>query len=69
MSDGGKGDSPRPYSVSQEQFASNWDLIFAKKKADEILRAGVTNSKSSDNMLLADDIQFEGSVRDSEQGG
>lgn len=32
MSDGGKGSSPRPYSVSQEQFANNWDAIFGKKK-------------------------------------
>jgi len=27
----GKGSSPRPYSVSQEQFANNYDLIFGKK--------------------------------------
>lgn len=32
MSDGGKGSSPRPYSVDQETFASNWDRIFGKKK-------------------------------------
>lgn len=25
-----KGSSPRPYSVSQSQFASNWDSIFKK---------------------------------------
>lgn len=25
-----KGSSPRPYSVSQSQFASNWDTIFKK---------------------------------------
>ncbi len=31
MSDGGKGDSPRPYSVSQEVFDNNWDRIFGKK--------------------------------------
>lgn len=31
MSDGGKGSSPRPFSVSQEQFANNWDKIFGKK--------------------------------------
>ena len=31
MSHGGKGDSPRPYSVTQEEFASNWDRIFGKK--------------------------------------
>jgi len=28
MSDGGKGSSPRPLSVSQEQFADNWNRIF-----------------------------------------
>ncbi len=27
----GKGSSPRPYSVSQNQFASNWDAIFKKE--------------------------------------
>ena len=32
MSDGGKGSSPRPYSVSQDKFASNWDAIFGKDK-------------------------------------
>ena len=26
-----KGSSPRPYSVSQEQFANNYDAIFGKK--------------------------------------
>lgn len=32
MSDGGKGSSPRPFSVSQEQFSNNWDNIFSKNK-------------------------------------
>jgi hypothetical protein len=31
MSDGGKGSSPRPYSVDRQTFGSNWDLIFGKK--------------------------------------
>lgn len=30
----GKGDTPRPLSVPQETFASNWDLIFKKPKAE-----------------------------------
>ena len=30
----GKGDTPRPFSVDQETFASNWDLIFKKPKAE-----------------------------------
>ncbi len=25
-----KGSSPRPYSISQQQFADNWDKIFKK---------------------------------------
>jgi hypothetical protein len=39
MSDGGKGSAPRPFSVSQEKFANNFDAIFGKKnieKAEEI---------------------------------
>ena len=28
----GKGSRPRPYSISQNQFASNWDNIFNKGK-------------------------------------
>jgi hypothetical protein len=27
----GKGSRPRPYSVSQAQFGSNWDAIFGNK--------------------------------------
>ena len=32
MSDGGKGSSPRPFSVDDQTFSSNWDTIFGKKK-------------------------------------
>jgi hypothetical protein len=32
MSDGGKGSSPRPFSVSQKEFDNSWDLIFKKDK-------------------------------------
>lgn len=28
MSDGGKGSKPRPYSVSNEEYAKRWDMIF-----------------------------------------
>lgn len=28
MSDGGKGSSPRPFSISQEEYAANWNRIF-----------------------------------------
>ena len=36
MSDGGKGSSPRPYSVSQETFGNNFDAIFRKKTPQEM---------------------------------
>ena len=32
MSDGGKGSTPRPFSVSQETYGDNFDAIFRKKK-------------------------------------
>lgn len=35
MSDGGKGSAPRPFSVSQEEFANNFDKIFGKKNIDK----------------------------------
>ena len=36
MPDGGKGSSPRPYSVSQETYGNNFDAIFRKKTPQEI---------------------------------
>lgn len=35
MSDGGKGDTPRPLSVPKEKFDKNWDAIF-KKQPDKV---------------------------------
>jgi hypothetical protein len=38
MSDGGKGSRPRPFSVSNEEYANRWDAIFGRdiKKQEEI---------------------------------
>jgi hypothetical protein len=30
MGDGGKGSAPRPFSVSNEEYANRWDEIFGK---------------------------------------
>jgi hypothetical protein len=35
MSDGGKGSSPRPFSVSNEDYANRWDAIFQRDKLKE----------------------------------
>ena len=37
MSDGGKGSSPRPYSVSNEEYANRWDAIFNRDKQEKAL--------------------------------
>lgn len=31
MSDGGKGSTPRPFSVDHKTYSNNWDAIFGKK--------------------------------------
>lgn len=35
----GKGSKPRPYSVTQDEFSNNWDIIFGNKdkKQDKII--------------------------------
>lgn len=35
MSDGGKGSSPRPFSVDQQTYGNNYDAIFRKKTPQE----------------------------------
>ena len=36
MSDGGKGSKPRPFSVSDIEYANRWDAIFHKDKTPEV---------------------------------
>lgn len=35
MNNGGKGSTPRPISVSNEEYAARWDAIFGKDKPQE----------------------------------
>ena len=35
MSDGGKGSTPRPYSVDLKTFDNNWEAIFRKDKQQQ----------------------------------
>ena len=32
----GKGSKPRPYSVTQDEYSANWDLIFKTDKKPEL---------------------------------
>ena len=57
----GKGSSPRPFSVTQNEFANNFDRIFRKDKRIE-------------EEQLQEDEEFQriakqSEIKDSEQGG
>lgn len=49
MSDGGKGSSPRPFSVTNEEYATRWDAIFGrdqkKKDAEKALQQMVDENQ------------------------
>ena len=57
-----KGSSPRPYSVSQKQFANNFDAIF--RKPDPRI---VEEQKIEDEEF--ERIAQSSQVKDSNQGG
>ena len=57
-----KGSSPRPYSVSQQQFANNFDAIF--RKPDPRI---VEEQKIEDEEF--ERIAQSSQVKDSNQGG
>ena len=35
-SDGGKGSTPRPFSVAQAEYEARWDMIFGRDKDDKV---------------------------------
>ena len=59
QSDGGKGSSPRPFSISEEEYAQKWERIFGKKDvekmvedANKYLANEVLNKKAEDARKL-----------------
>ena len=57
-----KGSSPRPYSVSQQEFANNFDAIFRKPDPRVI-----EDQQNEDEAF--EKISRETEVKDSNQGG
>ena len=35
MSDGGKGSSPRPFNITQEEYDNRWNHIFSRDLKDD----------------------------------
>lgn len=57
----GKGSSPRPFSVTQDEFANNFDRIFRKDKRLE------EEHHQEDEEFQR--IAKQSEIKDSEQGG
>jgi len=57
-----KGSSPRPYSVSQEQFANNFDAIFRKPDPRKVEEQQIEDEEF-------ERITRSNQVKDSNQGG
>jgi hypothetical protein len=57
MSHGGKGDTPRPFSVSQEEYQQRHEAIFGKKPA------------RVPYVYVPPEQEESTEVKDSEQGG
>ena len=47
-SDGGKGSSPRPFSISQEEYNNRWDAIFGRDLKDEPQDLSEDNERSEE---------------------
>lgn len=48
MSDGGKGSSPRPYSVSGKEYDDRWEKIFGEKEGKRL-----PGHRQSDSLRIA----------------
>ena len=46
-----KGSNPRPYSVDQKTFDSNWDSIFKKKEEQQLTKDKEQKEKEDKNEL------------------
>jgi hypothetical protein len=53
----GKGSSPRPFSISREQYSSNWDVVFNKEKIED--NTGVQKNEYYDIISTEDCFDVE----------
>jgi hypothetical protein len=56
MSNGGKGSSPRPYSVSNEEYINRWDAIFGRDLKKDQEAALEKMVRISEELGLYEDI-------------
>ena len=44
----GKGSTPRPFSVSQDEYNNRWDVIFSRDKVSKEIEAEKKQEKTED---------------------
>lgn len=37
QADGGKGSTPRPFSITEQEYAERWNAIFGRDKVEKII--------------------------------
>jgi hypothetical protein len=52
MPDGGKGSSPRPFSVTQDEYAKRWDMIFQRDLPKEETKSDFQDILSTEDCVL-----------------
>lgn len=57
MSDGGKGDKPRPLSISKEEYDNRFEAIFGKKKPKVEDNTGTDKNDYQDILSTEDCLQ------------
>ena len=48
QAEAGKGSSPRPFSVSEKEYAQKWERIFGKKDVEKIVKEAREYLKEAD---------------------
>ena len=72
MSDGGKGDKPRPFQVANEEYAKRWDLIFGRDNEEKNKAPALEADRSIETRparCIDNRITGVGQTEDSRTGG
>jgi hypothetical protein len=69
MSDGGKGSSPRPFSVSQSEYESRWDAIFGRDLEEEPMTMDMPGTLGSAKIVFKNEDALDELARINEELG
>ena len=61
MTDGGKGSRPRPFSVSNDEYAKRWDAIFGRDQKED--NTGTSRNEYYDVLTTEDALRSNDETR------